>query len=518
MKKFLLLTLLSISLIAQSVTSDLYTFPSEPSQSANNSYNVKNEIDKLKKEFSDSIKNLKGSIAAIKIIKSDTVQQTPSDFDLQLWNENKSTYDFLLVLSLGIICLWLIVAIVLIIIVYRRYNVFCGFCKKKYYKIIKSIENDDTIPIHERAKHYPCNPYRDETLGLPRGTIRGFLTITLLVGNLLLLWISFYAPPTTLFSNRVEFITSAFLMMIAFYFGSRAVDVFKSREQTRREENISPKTDSHPVRVSAPPEEITPLTSLEKDEETYKPTSDNIPKKEDSEKLNLEKNIVALTSYFETSKKFKDACKSVTGNFDGMGISFGCLQWNFGQDSLQPLLNQFFHYGSEKWKEDKNLVHLSEVIKKPHSFVMDWSKSIQTQKNNRYIIDEEWQKSLSLLGELSIPFQIAACAPRFNVAKSWCKELQLFSERALALMFDISVQNGILFRKIDNRKINVRRSINERFSKLENPTEENKLIIIAEERSKASNPRWIKDVLARKLCIAKGEGNVHGVNINLNSF
>lgn len=43
--------------------------------------------------------------------------------------------------------------------------------------------------------------------------------------------------------------------------------------------------------------------------------------------------IAALIYSFEGSSYTK-----LSGNFDGQGISYGLLQWNFGQGTLQPLL------------------------------------------------------------------------------------------------------------------------------------------------------------------------------------
>lgn len=45
--------------------------------------------------------------------------------------------------------------------------------------------------------------------------------------------------------------------------------------------------------------------------------------------------IVAMTSQFETSGA---GYAGVSGDFDGMGISCGVLQWNIGSHSLQPLV------------------------------------------------------------------------------------------------------------------------------------------------------------------------------------
>ncbi len=53
----------------------------------------------------------------------------------------------------------------------------------------------------------------------------------------------------------------------------------------------------------------------------------------------LDKNWIqialAITGDFET---IGDPFAGVTGDFDGMGISCGVLQWNIGQGSMQPLV------------------------------------------------------------------------------------------------------------------------------------------------------------------------------------
>src|SRR3954454_17259486 len=51
---------------------------------------------------------------------------------------------------------------------------------------------------------------------------------------------------------------------------------------------------------------------------------------------------LALTSSFETGNMPPECFCGVTGDFDGQGISFGALQWNIGQGSLQPLLHEMF--------------------------------------------------------------------------------------------------------------------------------------------------------------------------------
>src|SRR3989454_8043846 len=54
----------------------------------------------------------------------------------------------------------------------------------------------------------------------------------------------------------------------------------------------------------------------------------------------LQFRCVALTGAFETNQPPPDCFAGLSGDFDGQGISFGVLQWNLGQGSLQPLLRK----------------------------------------------------------------------------------------------------------------------------------------------------------------------------------
>ena len=85
-------------------------------------------------------------------------------------------------------------------------------------------------------------------------------------------------------------------------------------------------------------------------------------------------------------------------------------------------------------------------------------------------------------------------------------------------MFDINVQNGSLYKKIPTRNIDVQAAIEKRITNAGAPGEEDKLVIIAEERSKASAPQWVPVVLSRKLTIARGQGKVYGAMVSLADF
>jgi hypothetical protein len=64
------------------------------------------------------------------------------------------------------------------------------------------------------------NPYVDESLGMPRGTFRSILTLTLLYVAVILELVSVHTPG---FEENVSQFLTAFQMMIAFYFGSKVM-------------------------------------------------------------------------------------------------------------------------------------------------------------------------------------------------------------------------------------------------------------------------------------------------------
>jgi hypothetical protein len=50
----------------------------------------------------------------------------------------------------------------------------------------------------------------------------------------------------------------------------------------------------------------------------------------------LLKRCLALTGALETGKSAPECFSGLAGDFDGMGLSFGALQWNLYRKTLQP--------------------------------------------------------------------------------------------------------------------------------------------------------------------------------------
>ncbi|MCG2589933.1 peptidoglycan-binding domain-containing protein [Rhodohalobacter sulfatireducens] len=220
---------------------------------------------------------------------------------------------------------------------------------------------------------------------------------------------------------------------------------------------------------------------------------------------------LALTGAFETSQPPPDCFAGITGDFDGQAISFGALQWNIGQGSLQPLLLKMDEENPEIVEEifADHCSEFREILQSPHEQQMEWGRSIQDPI--RLVLREPWRglfKSLGRNKEFQ-QIQVEAAERLYDAAQDLADEYDLKSERAVALMFDIKVQNGSIYSY-------VREQILRDFDQLSDDAgEEERLIIVANRRAEASNPRWVEDVRNRKLTIARGEGTVHGMHYNL---
>lgn len=239
-----------------------------------------------------------------------------------------------------------------------------------------------------------------------------------------------------------------------------------------------------------------------------------IPAPELSDK-SLDLRCLTLTGAFETGRGPPECFAGLSGDFDGQGISLGVLQWNFGQDSLQPMLQQMLsrHARVAKTVFQSNDDALSAALESDKAELMRFARSIQD--TIKHAVNEPWRgmfKSLCRTGEFQA-IQAQHAGKLFKAARDLVQEYGLWSQRAAALMFDIKVQNGSISKLI-------RVQIMADFDRLpgdlaKEDAEVERMTIIANRRAEAANPRWIEDVRARKLCIARGEGVVHGIRYDL---
>ena len=225
----------------------------------------------------------------------------------------------------------------------------------------------------------------------------------------------------------------------------------------------------------------------------------------------LKERCLALTGTFESNKSHPDYFATLSGDFDGQGISFGVLQWNFGQNTLQRLLGDMIAEHPDMMRNtfQNHYETLTEALDADKEELMEFARSIQHPV--QHYVHQPWRGMFKALGRSAEcqALQVKYAEGLYRDALELCTEYGLWSERAAALMFDIKVQNGSI------RRVAKARILAE-FEDLpgdlpRNDRELEQMRIVANRRAEASNPRWVEDVRERKLCCATGEGSVHGV-------
>ncbi len=226
--------------------------------------------------------------------------------------------------------------------------------------------------------------------------------------------------------------------------------------------------------------------------------------------LPVAQRCLALTGSFETGCAVPDCYCGLTGDFDGQGISFGVLQWNIGQGSLQPLLCEMLSRSPDVIANvfHDRLAELKAMLQQPLAAQLAWARSIQ----DRARVFEPWKGLFRALGRTP-EFQaveLEHANQTYSRALAMCSQYGLASERAAALMFDICVQNGSISET-------VRRRIKTDFANVPAgvDVEVARMRIVANRRAEAARAAFVEDVRARKLTIAEGCGTVHGIPYDL---
>lgn len=131
-------------------------------------------------------------------------------------------------IAISIVLIWFTIFLPYLAWAVYFYNINLGRTNEEWEQINR--KNQELGPDEQIS---PENPYRDETFGLPRGTIRGALAITLMVGALSLMILAIGHPTiireNEFFHENFEFFKTAFLMMIAFYFGTKSLEYLRER-------------------------------------------------------------------------------------------------------------------------------------------------------------------------------------------------------------------------------------------------------------------------------------------------
>jgi hypothetical protein len=247
---------------------------------------------------------------------------------------------------------------------------------------------------------------------------------------------------------------------------------------------------------------------------------DAVPATAPMARQDLDYRCLALTGTFETGKGVPECFSGITGDFDGQGISYGVLQWNFGTGSLQPLLRDMVET-HEAIARDIFGPHFDALAAalalgdgaQARADLLAFARSIQHPV--KYQVFEPWRGYAKALGRTREfqEIQVRHAHDAYERALRLCDDYGLWSERAAALMFDIVTQNGSI-RPVTRAQILA--DVNALPGSLAAEEREVQVLrLVANHRAQASNVHWIDDVRRRKLCIANGSGVVHGIHYDL---
>lgn len=219
---------------------------------------------------------------------------------------------------------------------------------------------------------------------------------------------------------------------------------------------------------------------------------------------------VKITSGFEGTDY-----GTVTGNFDGQGISCGILQWNLGAGTLQKYILNHINLMAHEFPVDMTPLWTM----KPRDSVV-WAKDMMLDVNGKLKPEWKiaWQKFLT--DPTVVNVQKAAIGLYFHQAKCICGFLGFSQDnaRAMAFSFDVAVQ-------LWNLDVSQRPAANLEQAKnilqlydAQNMMIWNEeklddcqqiLVITSHLQALKAKPEWRKNVFARKATIAVGKGIVN---------
>ena len=233
---------------------------------------------------------------------------------------------------------------------------------------------------------------------------------------------------------------------------------------------------------------------------------------------------------------------NLANNFDGQGMSFGLLNQNFGQGSLQPIwikmrdrhlgtLKSIFkgnHAASvlqmlNRWETSLSILEVNPGILSPLDIQNDFfttasavlgrnSGSVSWAVSNLYNggqFKADWLQELTELANSLeyVTLQLESAAALHLRAKSYVGTLQVSQIRSYLFSFDIVVQNGGFYPGDLSDYKNF-------LSSSPHASDTQRLDQMLNFRLRHVNGRYVADVRSRKLAVIDGHGFVHGAARN----
>ncbi|NTU24450.1 hypothetical protein HPY28_29500 [Brevibacillus sp. HB1.2] len=227
----------------------------------------------------------------------------------------------------------------------------------------------------------------------------------------------------------------------------------------------------------------------------------------------LKLNLLDSTGFFEGN----DGYSSVSGDHDEQGMSFGIIQFNFGQGTLAPLLKDYINENEKDFKDilgsSKAATLKKVVFDYSKSKQISWGKSITTKGGAD--ISAEWKKPFQKLGEEASmqKLQLKHAEGYFDRAESLAEQFGIISTQGVAFLFDHAVQswrfNGS-HSKIEDEINDLDREYRNSENGARLPDEDRLSVLLDYIRS--------GDESDRRRAIKNGRGKVHGKQYDVDDY
>jgi hypothetical protein len=212
---------------------------------------------------------------------------------------------------------------------------------------------------------------------------------------------------------------------------------------------------------------------------------------------------------------------SVTGNFDGQGLSVGILQWCAGQGSLGVLLGRIAQLGGDLGELSQlPLMNTSQA----KQFVMQNYLNPQGEPTPQ--AQQRWAALLGSEAGVQAQVQLAIEGPlgkAASLAQRFCPDAPEHP-RVVAFFFDLVTQSGGMSNHkgsvapvppdVDaSEALGYAQTKPKFYSQLSRGLDPlaNHLLYYALERAKLSKPEYVWDSFSRRATIAARHGIVHGI-------
>jgi len=212
-----------------------------------------------------------------------------------------SSGDIFKAIAVFFLLIWLLIFLRYFLWAVYHYNVNNGLSEEDWEKIEAARERfKKGLPVLETEIMEPeQNPYRSQTFGLPPGTVRGMIAFTLLFGAITILIATMgmnrVEVENSMLGDQFEFFKTAFLMMIAFYFGDKSLRYLQKRwKDPNKPVTIEKKDKKDPEATETLPDDEELMSPLDIEDQEFEDEEKEYAAKEDSGKSSRNSKIINL--------------------------------------------------------------------------------------------------------------------------------------------------------------------------------------------------------------------------------